>query len=216
MPTINVLFHSVSGHTFKLAEALGEGVTEIAGCEARLLRISEPAGQPAITMPGLEKRHHDFSHVLEARVEDLVECDGVAIGTAVYWGNMSYATKHFLDSTARLWALASPNTPVRTAPKLAGKPATVFTGGGTGLGNDTAILGVWASLGLFGMTIVTLGIAVPEVSEPTRVDGGSPFGAGTFSRRPGPHPTDIELAIARRQGRALAETTRAWVSRPAR
>ena len=36
----------------------------------------------------------------------------------------------------------------------------------------------------FGMSIVTIGIAVPEISEPTRIDGGSPLGAQTFSRRP--------------------------------
>jgi NAD(P)H dehydrogenase (quinone) len=213
MISVNVIFHSVSGHTFKMAEALGEGVCEVSGCHARLLRIPEPAGLEPIMMPGLKAKHHDFSRVPEATVEDLADCDGVAIGSAVYWGNMSYATKFFLDSAAKLWDLSSPDKPVQSAPKLAGKPASVFTGGGSGLGNDPAILGLWTALGFFGMTIVTLGIAVPEVSEPTRVDGGSPLGAGTFSRRPGKHPCEIEIAIARKQGRALGEVTRAWAKR---
>jgi NAD(P)H dehydrogenase (quinone) len=86
MVHVNILFHSVSGHTYKLAEALGEGVRHISGCQARLMRIPEPPGLGPITMPGLEKKTHDVSHVPEARIEDLLECDGLAIGSAVYWG----------------------------------------------------------------------------------------------------------------------------------
>ena len=91
MLLVNIIFHSVTGNTFKLAEALGEGVREISDCQARLLRIAEPAGLEPITMPGLEARHHDCSHVPQANINDLVDCDGLA-RTAVYWGNMSYAT----------------------------------------------------------------------------------------------------------------------------
>lgn len=213
MPQVNIIFHSVSGHTFRMAEEVAVGVEEVSGCNARLLRIPEPSDRPPITMPGLQERHYDFSHVPEATVHDLANCDGLAIGTPVYWGNMSYATKHFLDSAAGLWDLSSPDKPVQSAPDLAGKPATVFTGGGSGLACDPAILSVWTALGFFGMSIVTLGIVVPEVSEPTRVDGGSPFGAQTFSRRPGKHPSEIETVIARKQGRSLGELTRAWSAR---
>lgn len=213
MARINIIFHSVSGNTFRLAEALAEGVSSVRGCQARLSLIPESYGSKPITMPGLGKRHHEFSHVSEASVQDLVDCDGLAIGSPVYWGGMSYATKHFLDSAARLWALPSPDKPV-IAPDLARKPATVFTGGGSGLGNDPAILSLWTALGFFGMTIVTLGIGTPHISDPSRFDGGSPLGAGTFSRRPGPHPTEVEFTIARAQGQYLAEVTRAWAARP--
>lgn len=213
MPRVNIIFHSVSGHTFKLAEEIGAGVASIDGCEFKLLRIPEPGGAEPITMPGLEKRHYDYSHVPVATIHDLADCDGLAIGTPVYWGGMSYATKHFLDSAAKLWDLTSPDKPVQTAPDLAGKPATVFTGGGSGLTHDPAILSVWTALGCFGMSIVTIGIGVPEVSEPTRVDGGSPLGAQTYSRRPGKHPSEIEIAIGRKQGRALGELTRVWSER---
>ena len=106
MTKVNVIFHSVSGHTYKLAEALREGVHSIEGCEARLIRIQEPPGVSPITMSGIDDKVHDFSHIEEAKVEDLVNCDGIAIGTAVYWGNMSYATKYYLDSAAKLWAFS--------------------------------------------------------------------------------------------------------------
>ena len=44
MPRVNIIFHSVSGHTFKLAEELGTGVASIDACEFKLLRIPEPGG----------------------------------------------------------------------------------------------------------------------------------------------------------------------------
>ena len=174
MTTINIIFHSVTGHTFRLAEALGEGVSAIKGCRPQLKRIPEPAGADPITMSGLDETVHNYLHIPEAVVEDLVHCDGIALGFSVYWGNMNYAMKHFLDSAAKLWSFASPDKPVTAATELIGKPATVFTGGGTGLGNDAAILGMWTALGFFGMTIVTLGLNVPEISDPSRVGGGSP------------------------------------------
>lgn len=212
MPRINIIFHTVSGHTFRLAEAVAVGVSDVARCEPQLLRIEEPNAAEPITMPGLEERHHEFSHVKAATVQDLVDCDGLALGTPVYWGGMSYATKHFLESAAGLWSMTSPDQPV-TAPDLGRKPATVFTGAGSGHVSDPAILGVWTALGVFGMSIVTLGIGAPHISDPANFDGGSPLGAQTFSRRPGPHPTEVELEIGRAQGRYLAEVTRAWAER---
>lgn len=111
MTQVHILFHSVSGHTYKLAQALGEGVRGVAGCQARLLRIPELPGLAPVTMSGIDQRADDFAHVPEAKIEDLLDCDGLAIGSAVYWGNMSYATKHFLDSAARLWGFTSPDKP---------------------------------------------------------------------------------------------------------
>jgi hypothetical protein len=76
-----------------------------------------------------------------------------------------------------------------------------------------AIPVVLTAMFIFAFGIVTLGIAVPEISDPSRIDGGSPLGAQVFSRRPGRHPSDIETPLARKQGRALAELTRAWNER---
>lgn len=212
MAHINIIFHTVSGNTFRLAEAIALGVSDVSRCEAQLLRIEEPHAAQSVTMPGLEERHHEFSNVKTATVQDLVDCDGLALGTPVYWGGMSYATKYFLESAASLWSMPSPDQPV-TAPKLERKPATVFTGAGSGNVCDPAVLNVWTVLGVFGMTIVTLGLSAPHISDPTRIDGGSPLGAESYSRRPGPHPTEIELEIARAQGHYLAEVTRAWAER---
>ena len=213
MTRINVLFHSVTGHTFKLAEAIAEGVESLAGCAAVLKQIPELPGTGPVTMAALGDRKGDFAHLPEASTDDLLACDGFALGTAVYWGNMSYATKYFLDTTANLYRLAAPDQPAQPNPGMFGKPVTVFTGGGNGLASEPAILSVWTALSFFGVTIVTVGPRLPEVTDPKRHGGGNTLGAGTFSRTPGTRPSADERAIARVQGRALAEAARAWKER---
>ncbi len=212
MTRINVLFHSVTGHTFKLAEAIAEGVESLAGCAAVLKQIPELPGTGPVTMAALGDRKGDFADLPEATTDDMHECDGFALGTAVYWGNMSYATKYFLD-TSDLYRLAGPDQPAQANPGMFGKPVTVFTGGGNGLASEPAILSVWIALSFFGVTIVTVGPRLPEVTDPKRHGGGNTLGAGTFSRTPGTRPSEDERAIARVQGRALAEAARAWKER---
>lgn len=49
MARVNIIFHSVSGHTYRLAEALGTGVVQVETCKFKLLRIPEPGGADPIT-----------------------------------------------------------------------------------------------------------------------------------------------------------------------
>ncbi len=212
MTRINVIFHSVTGHTAKLANAIAEGVESLDGCTAALKRIPELPGQGPVTMANLPARQEAFAELPVAGTDDMLDCDGFAFGTAVYWGNMSYAAKYFLD-TANLYTLAAPDQPAQPNPALFGKPVTVFTGGGNGLANEPAILSIYMALSFFGVTLVTVGPRLPEVTDPKRHGGGNTLGAGTFSRTPGTRPSEDERAIARVQGRALAETARAWKER---
>ena len=103
MLRVNVVFHSVSGGTFRMAEVIAAGVVDIPTCKGKFLRIPEPGGAEPINMPGLRQICQRFSHLPEATVQDLADCDGLAIVAPYYWGSMSYATKHFLDSAAKLW-----------------------------------------------------------------------------------------------------------------
>ena len=48
----------------------------------------------------------------------------------------------------------------------------------------------------FGVTLVTVGARLPEVTDPKRHGGGNTLGAGTFSRVPGQRPSEDERAIA--------------------
>ena len=136
MADILVIFHSVGGYTFRMAEAVAEGISSLSGCEANLKQITEPPGAEAILLPKVDNRKSDFSHIPVVRVEDLEDCDGLAIGTPVFWGNMSSATKYFFEQTMKLWTL--PPEPVEPPQFLRCMPATVFTAGGSGHANELA------------------------------------------------------------------------------
>ncbi len=61
MTRINVIFHSVTGHTAKLASAIAEGVESLGGCTAVLKQIPELPGQGPVTMTNLPARQEAFA-----------------------------------------------------------------------------------------------------------------------------------------------------------
>ena len=197
-PRILVLFHSTGGATWKMAQAVAEGAAD-AGAAVTLKQVPEIAEAPAIQGPDYEAKRAPFADVPVAEPADLLACDGLALGTPVHFGSMSAALRVFLDQTGKMWFDGA----------LIGKPATVFAGAGSGGGRESAILALWALLGTHGMTIVPLGLRAAEVMDLSTVHGGSPLGAGTVSRGPGDRPSREELAMARIQGAALAETASA-------
>jgi multimeric flavodoxin WrbA len=75
MSRILVVYHSQTGNTERMAIAVAEGVHSIEGSECILKRA------------------------FEAGVQDLVECDGLAVGTPENFGYMSGAVKDFFDRT---------------------------------------------------------------------------------------------------------------------
>lgn len=70
-----IVFHSQSGHTEQMANAVAQGVREVDDVTLRFLRAAE------------------------AGLEDLLWCDGLIIGTPENFGYMSGAVKDFLDRT---------------------------------------------------------------------------------------------------------------------
>lgn len=75
MTKILVVYHSLSGNTKAMAEALAEGARAVAGAEVSL-------------KPGLE-----------ATVADLLGCDAVAVGSPDYFSYMAGGLKDFFDRT---------------------------------------------------------------------------------------------------------------------
>jgi multimeric flavodoxin WrbA len=75
MTKILIVYHSQTGHTEKMAEAVAEGAKSIEGVEV----ILKKAG--------------------DARLEDLLRADGLAIGTPENFGYMSGMVKDFFDRT---------------------------------------------------------------------------------------------------------------------
>lgn len=198
MTKILVLFHSVTGSTFRLAEAIAAGIEEVEGCTAHMARVPEIEGSSVIFGGNeMTETKGQFAHIPEAEISDLIEHDALAIGTPVYFGTQSSALRYFLDQAGKYWMEGA----------LTGKPATAFAGAGSGAGREAALMSLWSTFAVFGLTIVPLGTRAQSKTPADQVTGTTPFGAATISGGEGDRPSEAELAAARIQGKALAGIT---------
>jgi NAD(P)H dehydrogenase (quinone) len=107
--------------------------------------------------------------------------------------------RNFLDQTGKLWMQGS----------LIGKVGSVFTSTGTQHGGqETTITSFHHTLIHHGMIIVGVPYSCKELMNMDEITGGSPYGAATLAKPDGSRqPTANELAIARFQGKHVAEIT---------
>ena len=58
-----IVFYSTYGHIFKMAEAVAEGVKEVAGAEVKILRVPETLPEEVLGKMGAVDAQKAFSHV---------------------------------------------------------------------------------------------------------------------------------------------------------
>ncbi|MEM0084273.1 MAG: flavodoxin domain-containing protein [Candidatus Methanomethylicia archaeon] len=121
MIKILVLYYSRTGNVETLARAVAEGAKSVENVVVDVKRV-------------------DY-----ATIEDLISCDGVAVGSPNYFGYMAGIMKDFFD---KAWSVRD---------KLTGKPFIAFTCGGSS--RNTALLSIEQVLQAFKMEKVAEGIA---------------------------------------------------------
>ena len=104
MANILVVYHSLGGQTKQMAEAVAAGARQVADTEV-------------VVRTGLE-----------ATIDDLLACDGVALGSPDYFSYLAGGLKDFLDRTF-----------YPSQGKVTGKPAVTFASAG---GPPATVLGV--------------------------------------------------------------------------
>ena len=78
----------------------------------------------------------------DAKVEELLEADGVIIGSPTYYGSMASEIKSFIDDSIKFHG------------KLEGKVGGAFSSSGSmGGGNETTVIDILGSLLIHGMII---------------------------------------------------------------
>ncbi len=192
MGNILVLYYSRYGATEKMAQQLARGIGEVNGMQARLRTVA-----PVSTVCEACEDSIPESGAPYATLDDLRDCDALALGSPTRFGNMAAALKYFIDSTGSLWLGA----------ELAGKPAAVFTSTSSMHGGqETTLLSMMLPLLHHGMLV--LGIPYSETDLLHTDAGGTPYGAshlaGTDSKKP---LTEAEQRLCRALGKRLAETT---------
>jgi NAD(P)H dehydrogenase (quinone) len=114
---IIIIYYSRSGNTEKMAQAVREGV--------------EKEGVP-VTCKRVEK----------VKVRELLQYDGIIIGSPTYYGSMAYQIKKLLDESVQFHG------------ELAGKVGGAFSSAANiGGGNETTILDILKGLLIHGMIV---------------------------------------------------------------
>jgi len=193
-PKILVLFYSMYGHNFRMANAVVEGVQE-AGGEPVLKQVAELIPEEYWSEAVKETKELMKDVPVADPRNDLKGIDGIIVGTPTRFGNMCAQMRNFWDQTGGEWAN---NT-------LVGKPAAVFTGSNTQHGGqETTIVSTHLTLLHHGCVIVGLPYTFKEQTTIEEITGGSPYGASTIAGPMGERmPSANELKMAKGLGRHL-------------
>lgn len=188
--TVLVLYYSRFGATRAMAETIAQGIETITGVSASLRTVPPVATNPENSAPAPKD-------VPYATLENLKQCDGLALGSPTRFGNMAAPLKYFLDGTSSLWL----------AGDLIGKPAAVFTSTSSlHGGQETTLLSMM--LPLFHHGMILMGIPYSETELVNTTTGGTPYGpshvAGVESKLP---LSASEKQLCHALGKRLAELT---------
>jgi NAD(P)H dehydrogenase (quinone) len=201
---IQVVFYSMYGHVYRMAEAVAEGAREVGATEVTLWQVSELVPDEILEKSGAKAARAAFAHVPTAKPAQLTDADAIIFGTPTRFGNMAAQMRNFLDQTGSLWLNGA----------LVGKVGSVFASTATQHGGqETTIVSFHHTLLHQGMIIVGVPYAEQRLLNMGEITGGTPYGATTLAGTDGSRqPSKNELAIARFQGRHVAQITKALIA----
>ena len=195
MTNILILYFSRHGATLDMANHIARGVESVTGAEAVLRTVPDVSVVCEKTAPRIPEQG-----AIYATLDDLKNCDGLAMGSPTHFGNMAAPLKYFLDGTTELWFSGA----------MIGKPAGVFTSTGSlHGGQETTLLSMMLPLFHHGMVMV--GVPYSEAALHETQSGGTPYGPSHLaSELPG--LTEHEKALCKALGARLAKTAKALKS----
>jgi NAD(P)H dehydrogenase (quinone) len=118
MPKVLIVYDSRTGSTEKMAQAVAEGAREVKGVKVKVKRVEKTT------------------------LDDLLDADGIIMGSPTYFGQMSGKLKEFVDESVKIYG------------KLKGKVGAAFTSaGGTATGAETTILSILQAMLIHGMIV---------------------------------------------------------------
>lgn len=193
---VKIVFYSMYGHIYRMAEAVAAGVREVDGTEVELLQVPELVPEDVLERSGAKKAREAFAHIPVAKPNDLADADAIIFGIPARFGNMCSQMRNFLDQTGGLWAKGA----------LIGKVGSVFASTNCQHGGqETTIVSSYLTLFHHGMVLVGMPYSEMRQCITDEVTGGSPYGVTTIAGSDGSRmPSENELAMARFQGRHVA------------
>lgn len=196
MAKVHVIFYSLYGHVWKLAEAVSEGARS-AGADVEVFQVAETLSDEILGKMGATETKKAFAHIPIADPKRLNEPDAVILGTPTRYGSATAQMQSFIDATGGHWSKGA----------LIGKVGSAFTSTASQHGGQETTL---MSLSTFffhqGMVIVGVPYSTPQLTNMEEMSGGTPYGATAIAGPRGERAVSAnELAIARAQGKHVAE-----------
>jgi NAD(P)H dehydrogenase (quinone) len=201
MVKVNVVFHSMYGHIYKMAEAIAEGAREVEGSEVKIYQVPETLSDEVLEKMGAIEKKKMFAHIpvmtRDLNEEVLAGADALIFGTPTRYGNMTAEMRAVFDGLGGLWSKNA----------FVGKVGSAFTSSETQHGGqETTIVSLHFTLLHLGMIVVGLPYSETRQMGVEEIKGGSPYGASTIAGPGGTRqPSEIELEMARYQGRHVTQ-----------
>lgn len=192
MVEVLIVYYSRWGATAEMANLIARGVEEIPGAVAKIRTVPEVSPVCEATGDAIPESGPPY-----AELDDLKNCDALALGSPTHFGNMAAPLKYFIDSTSSLWFSGA----------LSGKPAGVFTATSSmHAGQEATLITMLLPLLHHGMVLV--GIPSSESALLETTSGGTPYGP---SRHTGSDNavSDEERRLCRAFGARLARVATA-------
>ncbi len=203
---VQIIFYSMHGHVYELAEAVGSGAKDVEDTSVDIYQVAELVPDEILEKSGAKEARSKFSHIPFAKPEQLAEADAILFGTPTRFGNMCAQMRNFLDQVGPLWMKG----------KLVDKVGSVFacTGSQHG-GQETTLTSFHTTLLHLGMIVVGVPYSEQKLLNMDEITGGTPYGATSMAGLDGSRrPTENELAIARFQGQHVARIAQKLLSTP--
>lgn len=190
---VKVIFYSLYGHIYRMAEAVAAGAREVPGAEVELLQVAETLPSEVLAKMGAVDAKKAFAHVPIADPRKLGDADVIFFGSGTRFGSATAQMQAFFDATGSLWNQGA----------LVGKVGSLFTSSASQHGGqETTLFNMMTFLFHQGMVVVGVPYAEQRLLHMGGITGGTPYGATTITNAQGERlPTDNELGIATYQGR---------------
>lgn len=190
---VQVIFYSMYGHMWKMAEAVAEGARSVAGAQVDLFQVAETLPESVLEKMGAVQAKKAFAHVPIADPKRLAEADAILIGSPTRFGSAAAQMQAFFDATGVHWGTGA----------LIGKVGSVFTSTASQHGGqETTLISMMTFLFHQGMVVAGVPYSSQELLHMGELSGGTPYGASTIVGPKGERiPSNNELAIARAQGK---------------
>ena len=193
MTQILILYYSSGGSVAEMAQYISRGVESVENCEAILRTVPKISSQKKDVQIAIPENGPPY-----VSYNDLVKCDGLALGSPTRFGNMAAPLKNFIDSTSDTWISG----------ELVGKTGSVFSSTGSlHGGQETTLISMMLPLIHHGMLIV--GIPYTESGLFSNEGGGTPYGSTHVAGHSNKLPiskNEKRLCIA--SGKRLAEISK--------